>query len=146
MIEDNSGLFFEYRRKVIDNLIVELKTLSELPPLRRTIMTNIEINHKLLLLAHMAKYDNEMLKRLDHSNSIRREITTKLTSIVGFLVDELQTRKESEPLLKGIDIKKLKLDLEELKKFKPTLEFMESLESELREVIEKRRRFLKNNK
>jgi len=43
-------------------------------------------------------------------------------------------------------IKELKSDLEELKKHKPTLELMESLAPNLKEAIEKHRRWLQNNK
>lgn len=93
---DPDEWYFNDRRRYIEKLRAELKNLAELPVVRRTVMTNVEINHLLGRAALFLEQDNDFIQMLMKQSSKARKDVNDLISIVYDLATELRKTKGLE--------------------------------------------------
>lgn len=136
--------FFGERRKVLNDILAELENLFELrPPIRRLRMTDMKMNILLHKLAFMVKQDNDIFltifrldeKRQDHIYSLALILAEEIRKIKGVNTSKLDT-----------EVEKVKNEVKELAQFKSTLNLMKELEPHLREALDKRKKWKKDNK
>jgi len=100
--DDPDEWYFNGRRRDIKKLREELKELGELPPVRRTVITNVKMNLLLGRTAHFLEQDNDFIQMLMKQNTKTRKDVNDLISSVIYLATELKKTKGLETQLDDV--------------------------------------------
>lgn len=141
---DADELYFADRRKILNEVVTDLEALFDLGPiLRPSAMTDMKMNVLLHKLAFMVKQDNDVFELIFKLDQRRHN---HFNSLVVLLAEEIRKIKGTDTSKLDTKLKELKNEVADLQQYKSALNLMRELEPDLRDSVEKRKKWKKDSR
>lgn len=143
-MSDVDSVFFAERRKILNKVLADLEALFDLRPIvRRAAMTDIKMNVLVHNLAFMVKQDNDIFETISKLDQRKHD---RVDSMVILLAEEIRKIKGTDTSKLDAGLEGLRKEVADLQQYKPALKLMQELEPELRDSVEKRKKWKKDNR
>jgi len=137
------GNYCKNIQKEIDDIMNQLQELSDLPLVRRTVLTNIKLNYLTQKLAFFVQSNNRLIEMESELRQKTEEHLGFISNIVFSLIGQIRK-------IEGVDTseidKKVEEAQKEIKKMKQVLNKHEKVVDDIIKAKEKKKKWMENNK